>query len=149
MYDVIKDTIEKETYLKTHILANVDETPLILESIPGITLENIDANTVKIRAFWKSKERIICILSIFANGKKVRPILIIKGARESNLEKKLNNLPKVKNKQVYAVCQHNEWLDSNTFAKWLQLIWFRAYLFRKVEDSYYILIEQHLIYQMK
>lgn len=93
LYDVTKNMIEKETYFKTHILANVDETPLVLEPIWGITLENNGAKTIKKRTFGKSKERISCILCIFPNGKKAPPMLLFKGVPESTLEKKLNKLP--------------------------------------------------------
>ena len=61
-------------------------------------------------------------------------MLVFKGVPESTLETKLNNLPDVKNKKVYFICQKNAWVDSNTFVKWLKLIWFRAYSFRKTED---------------
>lgn len=148
LYDVIKDMIEKETYVNTHRLANLDETPLVLEPISGTTLEKIGADNVKIRTFGKTKERISFILHIFANGKKAPPILVFKGEAESTLEKKL---PEVKNKQVYVVCQHNSLVDSNTFVKWLQLIWFRTYLFRKVEDSlfYFDRATSHLSDEIK
>ena len=37
LYNGIKETIEKETYANTDILANIDETPLVLERITNVT----------------------------------------------------------------------------------------------------------------
>jgi len=76
--------------VNSNILANVDETPIVLEPISGITLEKIGEKTVQIRTFGKSNQRVSWIQCIFANGKKAPPMLVFKGIPKGALEKKLN-----------------------------------------------------------
>ena len=40
-----------------------------------------------------------------------------KGNPETNLENKLNELPEVKNSEVFVVCQKNAWVDASTFIR--------------------------------
>ena len=106
-----------------------------MEPITGTTLEKIGEKTVKIRAFGKSKQRVSCILCIFAIGQKAPPMLVFKGVPRGTLEKKLKKLPDVINKKVFALCQNNAWVDSQCFIKWLNIIWFRSYPFRNTKGS--------------
>ena len=62
-------------------------------------------------------------------------MLVFKDVSEATLENRQNKLPEVKNKKVYIVYQYNARVDSNTFVKWLQLIWFRTYTFINIENS--------------
>lgn len=52
-------------------------------------------------------------------GKKVAPLLIFKGKRNKTTEKNLNNLPIVKEKKIFVICQNNAWCDSEVFMHWL------------------------------
>jgi len=79
LYKALKDNYEYNTDINANILANVDETPIVMEPITGTTLEKIWEKTVKIKTFGKSKQRVSCILCIFANGRKAPPMLVFKG----------------------------------------------------------------------
>ena len=135
LYTALKDNYEYNTDVNSNILANVDETPLVLESLTGTTLEKIGEKTVKIRSSGQSKQRVSCILCIFANGQKAPPMLVFKGVPEGTLENKLKKLPDVINKKIFVLCQNNAWVDSQTFIKWLNIIWFRSYPFRNIKGS--------------
>lgn len=135
LYNALKDNYEYNTDINANIIANVDETPIVLEPITGTTLEKIGEKTVQIRTFGKSKERVSCILCIFANGSKAPPMLVFKGVPEGTLEKKLNKLPEVAENKVLILCQKNAWVDIQTFIKWLNIVWFRSYPFRNIEGS--------------
>ena len=39
LFKATKDNIERKLYLNPNIVANVDETPIVLEPITGITIE--------------------------------------------------------------------------------------------------------------
>ena len=41
---------------------------------------------------------------------------------------------KLKNNEVFVVCQKNAWVDASTFIRWLKRIWFGTYPFRNVEN---------------
>ena len=80
LYKALKDNYEyNNTDINANILANVDETPIVMEPITGTTLEKIGEKTLHIRTFGKSKQRVSCILCIFANGRKAPPMLVFKG----------------------------------------------------------------------
>ena len=82
LYENIKDMINIDIEKKSNLIANVDETPLVLESIKTITLEKIGSTTVKIHTFGYSKYRISCLLCIFGNGLKAVPTLVFKGVKD-------------------------------------------------------------------
>ena len=46
------------------------------------------------------KKHITCLLAITANGKKLKPLLIFKGLDNGLIEKKLNSIKVVKNKDT-------------------------------------------------
>jgi len=131
----VRDMVQKNTDINSYLVANVDETPLVLEPITATTLEKCGETSIRIKTFGKSKQKISCILCIFGNGKKAPPMIVFKGVPEGALEKKLNKIQEVCDKKVYVVCQQNGWADSDTFVRWLKSIWFVDYPFRKVEGS--------------
>ena len=47
LYKAIKDNYEYNTDINSNIIANVDETPVVLEPITGTTLEKIGEKTDK------------------------------------------------------------------------------------------------------
>ena len=53
--------IEYDTETNSNIIANVDETPIVLEPITTTTLKKIGSSTVKIHSFGKYKQRISCL----------------------------------------------------------------------------------------
>lgn len=135
LFKATKDNIERKLYLNPNIVANVDETPIVLEPITGLTIEKKGQKTITIHTFGKCKERISCILCIFGNGMKAPPMLVFKGVPENHLENKLNELKVVLQNKIYVTCQQNAWVDSNVFIKWLNTIWFRTYPFRQIKES--------------
>jgi len=64
IYNAVKDIMEKEIYFNSNIVANINETPIVLEPITGFTIEKKGQKTIIIHIFGKSKERISCILRV-------------------------------------------------------------------------------------
>ena len=130
LFNAIKDMIEYDTETNSNIIANVDETPIVLEPITTTTLEKIGSSTVKIHSFGKYKQRISCLLYILENGYKLVPTLVFKGVNDGTLEKRLKNHPEVKKGKIDFKCQINSWVDKNIFIEWLKNTWFRTYSFK-------------------
>ena len=51
LFKAIKDNIERKIYLNPNIVANVDETPIVLEPITGLTIEKKGQKTITIHTF--------------------------------------------------------------------------------------------------
>ena len=62
-------------------------------------------------------------------------MLVFKGVPEGTIEKRLNKLPEVINHKIYIACQSNAWVDSSTFVKWLNRIWFKTYPYKPIKGS--------------
>ena len=60
-----KDVYYYNTDIETGIIANIDETPKVLEPITNATLEKIGTISVKIKTFGKTNQRLSCILCVF------------------------------------------------------------------------------------
>ena len=86
------------------------------------------------------------MLCILGNGKRLPPMLVFKGVPEGTIEKRLNKLPEVINHKIYIACQSNAWVDSSTFVKWLNRIWFKTYPYKPIKGSilYYDKAPSHL-----
>ena len=126
LYENIKDMINIDLEKNGNLISNVDETPLALEPITSITLEKLGSTTVKIYSFGASKQRISCILCIYANGVKEVPTLVFKGVKDRTLEKRLNKHQDVLKGKIKVKCQINSWVDADIFSNWLKTTWFRT-----------------------
>ena len=122
--------IEYDTETNSNIIANVDETPIVLEPIITTTLEKIGTTTVKIHSFGRHKQRISCLLCVLGNGYKLVPTLVFKGVNDGSLEKRLKNHPEVKKGNINIKCQINSWVNKDIFIEWLKNTWFRTYSFK-------------------
>ena len=118
----------------------------MFRAIHNKTLEKIGEETIKIRTFGKTKQRITCVLCILANGMKLPPMLVFKGVPEGTLEHRLNKLKLVIENKMYVVCQSNAWVDSSTFLSCLNKAWFRTYPFKQISGTilYYDKASSHL-----
>ena len=72
----------------------MDETPIYFELISKNTIAPIRAKSVNIRTNGGEKTRIIVILTIGADGRKLPPFLIFKGEKNGKKESILNNCEK-------------------------------------------------------
>jgi hypothetical protein len=127
LHTAVKDLMELNNDTNSCILANVSEIPIVLEPYTETILKTVGDSRVKIRTFGNSKQRISCILCIFANGYRAPPMLVFKGLPENTLDKRLNKIKVILEKKIFVVCQENSWVDPNTFIKWLNLIWFKIH----------------------
>ena len=59
-------------------------------------------------------------------------MLVFKGVPDGTLEKRLKNIPDVKNNKIFISCQNN-WVDASTFIKWLNIIWFKSEILNQMK----------------
>ena len=52
---------------------------------------------------------ISALLSITESGDKLPPYLIFQGSSGKTIEKKLNELDKIKNKKIFTICHNKAW----------------------------------------
>ena len=80
------------------------------------------SKNVDIYTFGKEKYRIASVLSITASGSKLPSLLIFKDKPGKYLEKKLNKLEEVKNKDIFISWEENSWCTYQLFLFWLRNI---------------------------
>ena len=61
MFNAQKDVYLFHADIKTGNIANVDETPIVLEPITNITLDKIGTVSIRIRTIGKNKQGVSCI----------------------------------------------------------------------------------------
>ena len=81
------------------LIINCDETPLFFEMVDKTTIKKGEKNII-ITTKGSKKKHITCLLAITASGKKLKPLLIFKGLDNGLIEKKLNSIKVVKNKDT-------------------------------------------------
>lgn len=72
------------------MLINVDETPCYIENTSKGTINIKGVNKVDIITYGKEKCRLTVILAISASGKKLPPMLILKGKTGKKKRKYIN-----------------------------------------------------------
>ena len=118
----------------------MDETPIYLELISKNTIAPIRAKSVNIRTNGGEKTRIIVILTIGADGRKLPPFLIFKGEKNGKKESILNNCENCR-KKIFISCQNNSWADKSIFLLWLEKI-FSIMLLLKKKDDLFLTLQQ-------
>jgi len=87
----------------------------------------------------ENKLRITAVLTVFADGSKLQPLLIFKGKTNGPKEKSLQNNINVKKGIIYVKCQENAWTDHSLFMFWLNNIWFANNIKKSVSNSLLIM----------
>ena len=64
LFNMIKDNIERKIYLNLNIASNVDESPLILESNTGTTIEKKDKKLLLFIPLGKAKKEFL-VFNVF------------------------------------------------------------------------------------
>lgn len=80
----------------------MDETPCFIDMYYDTTIDFSGNKNIEI---GKEKYRVSVILSISGDGIKLPPFVIIKGTEGKTIEKQMNDLYYVKNKEIYIHCQ--------------------------------------------
>ena len=105
-------------------LFNMDETPIWFEMVSKTTVEKIGEKSVNVTTFGSERSRISLILSICANGQKLPPLVVFKGKKNGNIEKRLRKYVLNKKEKIFVACQENSWADKEIFFYWLEEIFF-------------------------
>ena len=121
IYKKRKISCNKE--LDLDCIVNLDETAITLNMPPKNTIQNKGDKTVMIKTYGQEKERVSIILAVSALGSKLPPLLIFKGKNGGRIEKNLNQLPIVKNKNIFILCNENAWCTQETMKYYYENIW--------------------------
>ena len=100
----------------------MDETPCFLDMYFDITIDFVGNRHVEIETMGKEKYRISVILAITGDGYKLPTFVIVKGEEGKTIEKQLQDLYYVKNKEMYVYCQPQGWCTSELFCLWIKEI---------------------------
>ena len=111
---------------------NMDESPIFFNMVPKKTIAKRGKKTILIKTQSQEKVRISIILTISADGDKLKPLIIFKGKTGGLIEKNLSkNSYVISNKCVICVNQ-NAWATDSIIKVWFNNIWLE-YL-RKAEN---------------
>ena len=104
------------------------------------TIENKGEKEIIIYTNGSEKKHITCLLSIIAGGIKLKSYLIFKGVEEGLVEKKLNGIPVVKNKEILISCQKKCMVYFRyIYINWLKGIFYNYQLFIAKNKCYLIM----------
>ena len=83
----------------------MDEKPCFLDIYFDTTIDFVGNRHVEIETMGKEKYRISVILAITGDGYKLPTFVIVNGEEGKTIEKQLQDLYYVKNKEMYVYCQ--------------------------------------------
>ena len=92
-------------------IVNMDETALQYNMPSNKTVHKIGAKTITIKTQQQEKLRISVILAICSNGKKLKPFIIFKGAKNGKIFKTLLKEECVTSKKCIIACNANACLQ--------------------------------------
>ena len=102
-------------YLENEKVINMDETPCYLDMNMDITIDFQGNKNIEIINSGRNNYRISFILEFSGEGSKLPPLVIIKGEQGKTIEKNLNQIYYVKNKDIFVICQPQGWCISEIF----------------------------------
>ena len=104
-------------------IVNMDESPIFFNMVPKKKIAKRGKKTILIKTQNQEKVRISIILTISADGDKLKPLIIFKGKTGGLIEKNLSkNLYIIANKYVICVNQ-NAWATDSIIKVWFNNIW--------------------------
>ena len=109
-------------YDEDYRVVNMDETSIFLEIGFNTTIDFKGNNNIEIDSYGREQYRMKVILSIAGDGTKLPPLIILKGEPGAIIEKNMNKLDFVKNKNMFVFCQKNAWCDNTLFIQWINRI---------------------------
>ena len=98
----------------------MDETPCFIDMYYDTTIDFNGNKHIEIQTLGKEKYRLSVILSISGDGIKLPAFVIIKGEEGKTIEKQMNDLYYVKNKEMYIHCQPQDWCTTELFCMWIK-----------------------------
>ena len=107
-------TLQKNNNFELNCIANMDKTPIFFDMVGALTIDCRGAQSVPIRTTGNDKNRLTCVLGIFADGTKLPPMVIFKGKRKPKGQYPPGLVIKM---------QKNGWMDENLMKDWLETIW--------------------------
>ena len=104
-------------------IVNMDESPIFFNMVPKKKIAKRGKKTILIKTQNQEKVRISIILTISADGDKLKPLIIFKGKTGGLIEKNLSkNLYIIANKYIICVNQ-NAWATDSIIKVWFNNIW--------------------------
>ena len=93
----LKEVIRKRNKYEYDLdcIINADEKPVYFDSPYNYCIAKKGAQTVTIKTLGRETARLTVLLSITANGNKLKPFIIFKGKEETRLYNNLQNFKQV------------------------------------------------------
>jgi len=94
-------------------IGNMDETPMFFDMVGNTTIDIRGTNTVHLRTTGNEKNHFTCVLTVLADGTKLKPMVIFKGKR----------LPKDLPQEIIVKMQDKGWMDEILMQTWVEKVW--------------------------
>lgn len=96
----------------------MDQTPYNPKDTPSRTLNARGDRTVTTKTMKTSVDRISCLLTVCADGTKLKPMLVYKAKPGGTIEREIRSFPK---DLIYTV-QENAWTDERVMLQWVDRV---------------------------
>ena len=118
----LKEVIRKRNKYEYDLdcIINADETPVYLDSPYNYCIAKKGTHIITIRTLGIETARLTVLLSITANGNKLKPFIIFKGKGEIRLYQNLQKFKQVRDGSIVIYSQDNAWMNSNLFCKYIK-----------------------------
>eukprot|EP01022_Parablepharisma_sp_SALTPOND_P007645 TRINITY_DN1319_c0_g2_i2.p1 TRINITY_DN1319_c0_g2~~TRINITY_DN1319_c0_g2_i2.p1 ORF type:complete len:565 (-),score=57.28 TRINITY_DN1319_c0_g2_i2:444-2138(-) len=104
-------------------IINMDEVAIYYEHTAARVISIKGSKTVTLTHSKAGQARITLVLAVAFDGKKFPPLLIFRGEFGKTLQKKLQNIPIVHQRKVYAICDEKAWNNSISMDYWIEHVW--------------------------
>ena len=85
-------------------------------------MAKIGQKTITVKTTGKEKIRIACLLSISADGEKLKPFIIFKGKKRGIINKELDEFINIKKYEIITKTQTNSWMDEELFIEYIESV---------------------------
>ena len=102
-------------------IINMDQTPVPFNLAPSRTLSRKNSNSVGIRRSGNSTARATAALTVCADGTKLKPLVIFKGAPNGIIARTELNTYNCRERVEFR-CQKNAWTDDTIMLGWIQSV---------------------------
>lgn len=106
----------QHNYSMNNIYA-MDETPVWLDMVSSTTIESTGSKTVTLKSTGHEKSRVSVCLTAKANGEKLKPFIVFKGAK-----REVEKLNKEFSGKCVVASSVNGWMDTELTSEWIDKV---------------------------
>ena len=118
----LKEVIRKRNKYEYNLdcIINADETPVYLDSPYNYCIAKKGTQTITIKTLGRETARLTVLLTIAANGTKLKPFIIFKGKEETRLYQNLQKFKQVQDGSIVIYTLDTAWMNTNLFCKYIK-----------------------------